>query len=534
MLKSAKRALIYGRVSKPRPPGAHDDGTEDLSESVDRQIKACEHTAAARGYEVVAIERDTQSAYAAKRRPGWERAKEAVERGQVDVVIAWQIDRITRSMAELEALIDLMERTGASIVTSSGDLDLTTATGRLVARILGAVARAEVEVKTARSQLANEARAAEGKRRRSAPRLFGYNSDGTVNPTEAKAVQEAARDVLNGVSLYSIVKRLNEAGLFPESRARVATGTDPAWSPRGFRDCLTNPRHAGLAVYQGEVIEGVRGQWEPILDEETHISLKALFSDPSRRQGDHQRGRKPGDHLLSTVARCGKDGCGRTLNASARKGVPMYVCKSGHVTIPVHKVDMLVTASVVALLGQVALGGHLQVSEPESVDTTELRRLQERLDALAEPYAEGAITLNQFTTATKALRQKITEVEAALASGGGPTRPLSPRRRSRCSARPAWREARPAARGLRHRHPPGRQGTEDRPDPPGRGHPPRLRGGLSMFRFALYSVLVMLAIPAAPIVAVALVVAAVSRSRRPSWQTEADLTAWRRDVYGAR
>ena len=425
MPTTPKRALIYGRVSKPRPRNQHDDGTEDLSESVDRQITACKYTAASRGYEVVAVERDTQSAYASKSRPGWERAKGMVERGEVDVVIAWQMDRITRSVAELEQVITLMERTGASIVTSMGDLDLTTANGRMVARILGAVARAEVELKTARMQLANQERASAGKRRRSSPRLFGYNPDGTINPEEADAVRQAASDVLAGASLYSIAKRWNEAGLFPESRARIASGTKPAWSTRGLRDCLTNPRHAGLAVYKGEVLDGVKGEWEPILDEETHISLKALFADPSRRSGDHRRGRRPGDQLLSTVARCGREGCKRTISASSRKGVPVYVCRDGHVTIPVHKVDMVVLAEMARGIASVAMRGGFLVEEPGEVDTGELDRLRERLDALAEPYADGAITLSQFTKATKALRAKIEAAEQAIATGATNARTLS-------------------------------------------------------------------------------------------------------------
>src|SRR5262249_38602244 len=148
-----------------------------------------------------------------------------------------------------------------------------------------AVARAEVELKTARMQLANQTRASEGKLRKSGPKLFGYNADGTVNPTEADAVQQAAADVLGGVSLYAIAKRWNEAELFPDSRARIASGTEPAWSVRGVRDCLSNPRHAGLAVYRGEVLDGVKGEWQAIIDEETHISLRALFADPSRRSG---------------------------------------------------------------------------------------------------------------------------------------------------------------------------------------------------------------------------------------------------------
>ncbi|MBC7603903.1 MAG: recombinase family protein, partial [Ramlibacter sp.] len=51
--------------------------------------------------------------------------------------------RMTRSMLDLEALILLAEAKGVGIATATGDIDLTTDVGRMVARILAAVARAE-------------------------------------------------------------------------------------------------------------------------------------------------------------------------------------------------------------------------------------------------------------------------------------------------------------------------------------------------------------------------------------------------------
>lgn len=130
-------------------------------------------------------------------------------------------------------------------------------------------------------------------------------------------------------------------------------------------------------------------------------------------------------HLPSTVARCGKDGCKRTISASSRKSVPMYVCRDGHVTIPVHKVDMVVLAEMARGIGTVAMAGHFVVDEAAEVDTSGLDRLRERLDALAEPYADGAITLNQFMKATEALRKKIEAAEEAIAHGSISARSLS-------------------------------------------------------------------------------------------------------------
>jgi site-specific DNA recombinase len=55
----------------------------------------------------------------------------------------------------LEKLAELCERTGARMATVSGDLDLGNDAGRLVARILASVARADVQRKSARHSWAH-------------------------------------------------------------------------------------------------------------------------------------------------------------------------------------------------------------------------------------------------------------------------------------------------------------------------------------------------------------------------------------------
>jgi site-specific DNA recombinase len=395
----SQRAIIYARVSL--------DQTGEGA-SVARQEQACQSLADARGYEVVGVEKDSQSAYTDRIRPGWERVKAAAERGEVDVILAWQLDRVTRSMAELEQLIDLTERTGASLATVAGDLDLTTSTGRMLARILGAVARAEVETKAARQRLANQQRAAEGKPWTSGPTLFGYGREGEVVENEAEAIREAAHDVLNGVSCYRIAKRWSEAGLFPRSTRRQA-GAEPNWTPAGVKLLLVNPRLAGLATYRGKEV-GVRGSWEPIIDDAQHIQLKAFLTDSSRRVGGSTAGPKP-TTLLSTVAVCAK--CERTLQAGKSSGRFVYLCKDGHVTTPRFQADMLVTTQVVLLIAQATGAGAIRVDAPGEVDTGAVEALRRRLDELAGAYAEETITLSQLNVATARLMEKIEEAEAA-------------------------------------------------------------------------------------------------------------------------
>ena len=67
-------------------------------------------------------------------------------------IACWHVDRLTRAPRELEDVIDLADRHGVELATCTGEIDLATPTGRLVARMLGAAARHESEHKAERQR----------------------------------------------------------------------------------------------------------------------------------------------------------------------------------------------------------------------------------------------------------------------------------------------------------------------------------------------------------------------------------------------
>src|SRR5690606_9959422 len=188
-----RRAVIYARVSL--------DKTGEGA-SVERQLEACRALAVARGWDVVDEKVDNSiSAWSNKRRPAWEAVLEMVDRREVEVIVAWHLDRVTRSMKELERLIALSVERGVGVATATGDIDLTTDTGRMVARIVAAVAAAEVERKGARQRLANAQRAAKGVKTYG-HRPFGWTADQSeLVEEEAALLRKAADDVIAGVPL---------------------------------------------------------------------------------------------------------------------------------------------------------------------------------------------------------------------------------------------------------------------------------------------------------------------------------------------
>jgi DNA invertase Pin-like site-specific DNA recombinase len=191
-------------------------------------------------------------------------------------VLCWKWDRFIREPLDLEYLIPRFDKAGVRFAEADGIIDLGTDSGRLAARILVAVAKAEQERKAERQKLANEAAAVAGKRRLGTPRPFGYRDDHvTRDPAEALAVEEACTVLLGGGTLSGIMREWTDAGVRP---AQSKTGR---WTRQSIRTILPNPRIAGLSVYRGEIVG--KGEWESLVAEETWRAVRGILDDPARK-----------------------------------------------------------------------------------------------------------------------------------------------------------------------------------------------------------------------------------------------------------
>ncbi len=169
------RVAVYCRISSD-PNG--------LGLGVERQREDCQAIAAGKGWRVVGTYVDNDvSAYSGKPRPQYEAMMQAVAAGEVDVIVAWDPDRLHRSPAELETFITAVEEAGVGVETvQAGRWDLSTANGRFIARVLGNVARHESEHKSERVCRKLEQNAVAG--RSHGRRTYGWTRthlpDGTV------------------------------------------------------------------------------------------------------------------------------------------------------------------------------------------------------------------------------------------------------------------------------------------------------------------------------------------------------------------
>lgn len=305
---------VYARISLDRHDG----------EGVARQLEDCRALAAERwpGRPTVEYVDNDVSAFRARRRPEFDRLVADLHAGTVAALAAYHSDRLYRRLSDLEELISAVQAAGAEVATvRAGDVDLATASGRMVARLLGAVARHESERIGERVARAKAQRAAQGRPAGGGLRPYGLTADrAELVANEAELLRQAAASILDGTTWNRVVDELNDRG------HRTAGGRE--WTIGTLRRVLTSPHVAGLRSYHGEIVGPAT--WPAILERGDWERLRRAAA--ARRRGKSS----PPRHVLTGLLTCGR--ClpvERTMWATGLGGRPgqfVYRCPSAATT----------------------------------------------------------------------------------------------------------------------------------------------------------------------------------------------------------
>lgn len=395
------QAVVYTRISKDRAGAGL---------GVERQEAECRDLASRLGWTIVDVFSDNDiSAYSGRTRPGYDAMCAALEAGKAHAIVAWHTDRLHRRPVELESFIDLCDRRKVDVKTvQSGDFDLSTASGKMIARMLGAAARHEVEHSIERAKSAKKQAAVDGKFR-GGRRSFGYEKDGlTECKPEADAIRSAVEKLLAGASVRQVARDWNAAGL------RTSFGGNE-FNSREVRKVVLRPRNAGIVLHEGKRIG--KGAWDAILDEDTFAALEALLRDPERAKHISYVRKYQG----SGVYVCGV--CGATMGTASQVGSAraterrkVYSCsQSKHLGRVAEFVDEYVSENVIARLSDPAV---VKVVFGADVDVSGLHAkrdgLRARRDELGEFFGLGRIDGAALTRGTDALNAQIAVIDAQL------------------------------------------------------------------------------------------------------------------------
>ena len=406
------RCLIYVRISMDK---AHD------GHGVANQLAKLEKKASERGWTVVYRLSDNDIGVTrkdptkpGKYRPGYEEAMRLVDARMVDAVLCFKWDRFIREPLDLEYLIPRFDKAGVRFAEVDGNIDLGTDSGRLHARILIAVAKAEQERKAERQKLANEAAAINGRRFVGGPRPFGYLEDHvTAHPVEGPAVAEACAALLGGGTISGIMREWAKLGLTPPQQDRRGT---TRWNRTSIRSILLNPRIAGLSVYHEEIVG--QGNWEPLVPEETWRAVRGILEDPARKP---PRGVRT---LLGGIARCP---CGNVaVGSHSHTGHQVYRCSmptrdrtwpGEHVARKAAEVDEFIEKLAIGRLSRDD-AADLVADTQGGPDVVALREeaaaIRRNLEEMAADRALGLITRPQMLAATERANVRLDEIGAEL------------------------------------------------------------------------------------------------------------------------
>lgn len=408
---------------------------KDTRAGVGRQREDIAEAISKRGGDLAAIEwyvENNTSAYKKKRievtdpqgrsymgyrviRPIWHDALHDLRTGKIKGLMVWDLDRLARDPRDLEDAIEAVEHYGATIASATAsEIDLTTETGRMMARFHIIIAQKSSADTARRVRRAHEATAKEG-RPVGGFRPFGWQADRqTLDATEARLVREAVDQLIAGGSMRGIAEAWRELG--------IETTAGKPWKATTLRQYMRNPRLVGIRTYRGAVLNDgsgrpVRGQWEPMVDQDTWDRLQKALERPEQRGRIPRRDAR--HYLLTGLVRCGI--CNSPMYGNRygeHKGEPRfyYVCNAEGVQkhslgVSGHGTDELIGRLLVGRMARAAAEGPAP-SVPEWHGGERIEELEGLIAATLDQLGKGKIAAERIFGQAERLEAELSELRA--------------------------------------------------------------------------------------------------------------------------
>lgn len=260
-------------------------------------------------------------------RPELQRMIKDVEKGKIDCVLVWRLDRLTRSVFDLYKLLEIFDKYDCKFKSATEVYDTTTAMGRMFITIVAALAQWERENMGERIAFGMAEKVRQGKYAHNiAPMGYDLNlktGDLTINQKEAKTVRLIYDLYIKGYGFNRLCKYLNEQG--------IKTKNGNTWDDTPMMQLVKNPLYYGAIRWKEEIIENAH---EPIITKESweraqQTIVKNRLAEPRRVSSSY---------IFSGKLRCNK--CGNVmvggvstfkLSNGEKTRYKLYRCKEGYV-----------------------------------------------------------------------------------------------------------------------------------------------------------------------------------------------------------
>ena len=120
-----------------------------LAEQKEKLVQLCKF----KEYEVFKVYEDAGiSAKDMKSRPAFQEMLEDMKQGKINYIVAYKLDRVTRSVRDLEELIAQLELHNTYLVCDKDDVNTSSANGRFFVRMLTVLSQLEIEIVSERTK----------------------------------------------------------------------------------------------------------------------------------------------------------------------------------------------------------------------------------------------------------------------------------------------------------------------------------------------------------------------------------------------
>ena len=394
-----KNAAIYCRVS-----------TEDQARegySLGEQLEKLKDLCKFRNYNVYRVYEDAGiSAKDMDHRPEFKKMLEDVKNKKVNVIVSYKLDRLTRSVRDLETLISELEKYDCSLECAMDDINTSTANGRFFVRMLTVLSQLEIERVSERTKFGLVGAIKDG--HIPVRKTLGFMRDNKkliINPNESDIVLRIFDLYLKGNSYQRIANIFNKENVLNKK-----------WYDTTILKILSNP------LYKGDYISGGRtgtpvlyeGVVEPIVSkkmwEECQVQTRKNTRNYTRRN----------DYIFFQKIMCSK--CHRIMACKApggsKKKYIYYKCDSCKTSINENKLTTLLVDEISSIMEYditvkkffAPLLKH-KVENANELLTKEINSLKDKLIRLKDAYLNNIINIEEYKIDKNNLENKIKQIE---------------------------------------------------------------------------------------------------------------------------
>jgi site-specific DNA recombinase len=251
-------------------------------------------------------------------RPALKRLIADIEAGQIDVIVVYKVDRLTRALSDFAKLVEVFDRRGVSFVSITQQFNTTTSMGRLTLNVLLSFAQFEREVTGERIRDKVAASKKKGMWMGGMPPL-GYDVENrklVVNDDEARIVVEIYRRYLALKSVHALRDELADAGIKSKRRMRPdgAEYGGQKFSRGALYLILQNRLYRGEIPHKGNAYPG---EHPAIVDKPLWDDVQAVLAGNRVERATGARASHPS--LLTSMV----------FDESGERLTPTYAVKKG-------------------------------------------------------------------------------------------------------------------------------------------------------------------------------------------------------------